>query len=195
MCADIKRLAPFAPSGVVALTGGAGGRKDDQARAIVVEGLREVAQAAGEDGIGIGLEPVRYPDGTSLVSTLAETADLIEQVGADNLGIAFDVWHHWDSPTVFADIAAFGHLITSVHIADWRDPPRGRMDRVLPGQGAIDLAGILTALESAGFSGWYELEVFSDGAYEDSILNLSERGMLARAWAGFSEAWAAARLP
>ncbi len=195
ICADIKRLVPFSPAGVVALTGGAGGRKHEEARAIVLESLRAVAQVANQDGIGLGVEPVRYPEGTSIVSTLAETAQLVEELAADNVGIAFDVWHHWDSPTVLADIAAFGHLITSVHIADWRNPPSGRMDRVLPGQGVIDLARILAALESAGFRGWYELEVFSDGTFEDSILKLDEREMLARGWAGFSRAWAAAGLP
>jgi sugar phosphate isomerase/epimerase len=36
------------------------------------------------------------------------------------------------------------------------------MDRVLPGDGTIDIAAMVRALEKGGFSGWWDLEVFSD---------------------------------
>jgi sugar phosphate isomerase/epimerase len=36
------------------------------------------------------------------------------------------------------------------------------MDRVLPGDGIIDLPPLLAALDEGGFTGWYDLEIFSD---------------------------------
>jgi sugar phosphate isomerase/epimerase len=194
MCSGIERLAAFSPSGVVALTGGGEGRSAGEARRIVVNGLREVAATAAKYGITIGLEPVRYPEGTSLVSTMSDTVALVQEVGEDNLRIAYDVWHFWDSPSLLPDITKFGNLMNSVHIADWRTPPRGKMDRVLPGEGVIDLPRILAGLEAAGFVGWYELEVFSDNNFSDSILQLDERELFRRAWTGFSDAWARAGL-
>jgi sugar phosphate isomerase/epimerase len=43
------------------------------------------------------------------------------------------------------------------------------LDRVLPGQGEIDLYSIFEALEDGGFRGWYDLEVFSGLDLPDSI--------------------------
>jgi sugar phosphate isomerase/epimerase len=191
MCAAIDRLSAFSPSGLVALTGGAD-RPASEARRIVVEGFREVGRTAAKYGLKVGIEPVRYPEGTSLVSTLREAAELVEEIGSDSVGITFDVWHHWDSPTLLADIQSLIDIVDSVQIADWRDPPRGKMDRVLPGEGPIDLARIVQTLEQGGYSGWYELEVFSDETFSDSILRLDERELLRRGLGGFERAWAEA---
>jgi sugar phosphate isomerase/epimerase len=164
------------------------------ARKMAVDGLRELAGIAQACGMDIELEPIRNPEGNSLVSSLRDTAELVADVDSNNVGIAYDVWHHWDSATAIEDIANFAELIRSVHIADWRIPPRGKMDRVLPGEGVIDLARMLAALEEGGFKGWYELEVFSDATYDDSILRIDQKEMLSRAWSGFLAAWSNAGL-
>jgi sugar phosphate isomerase/epimerase len=36
------------------------------------------------------------------------------------------------------------------------------MDRVLPGDGTIDMPSMIGALERGGFTGWWDLEIFSD---------------------------------
>ena len=40
---------------------------------------------------------------------------------------------------------------------DWRDPTRGWCDRVLPGDGTIDLRAVLRTLRQAGYDGWYDV--------------------------------------
>ena len=42
ICGSLHRLAPFAPSGLVCLTGTGEGRDADEARSIVVDGLRQL---------------------------------------------------------------------------------------------------------------------------------------------------------
>ena len=49
-----------------------------------------------------------------------------------------------------------------MHINDYRSPTRGFADRLLPGDGVADVAAILRALDRAGWTGYYDLEVFSD---------------------------------
>jgi sugar phosphate isomerase/epimerase len=49
---SLHRLAPFAPSGVVCLTGTGQGRDADEARAIVVDGLRQL----GAEAVSLGLK-------------------------------------------------------------------------------------------------------------------------------------------
>ena len=194
MCAEIVRLAPFSPSGIVALTGAGEGYARERAYHAAVEGLREVARCAARHRMQVSVEPVRYAEGTSLVTGLSDTVALLDDVACGNVGVCFDVWHHWDSPTLFRDLSSLGGRINSVHVADWRPSPCGRMDRALPGEGTIDLAAIIAGLEAAGFTGWYELEVFSDVRFGDSVLALPVQTLFDRGWAGFAAAWAHAGL-
>ena len=39
-------------------------------------------------------------------------------------------------------------------------------DRVFPGDGTADVAGILGAVDAGGYRGWYELEILSDDGRE-----------------------------
>jgi len=194
MCLGVERLARFSPSVILALTGGDDGRDPDDAWNLVVAGFREVARVAAEHEIAISIEPVRDPAGSSLFSSLADAARLVREIACDNVGIMFDTWHHWDSPTVLADIASYGGMINSVHVADWRNPPRGNLDRALPGDGIVDLPALLSTLENTGYTGWYDLEVFADREYADHALKLEERDLLQRGWSGFAAAWAKAGL-
>jgi sugar phosphate isomerase/epimerase len=186
--AGMRRLAPFEPTAFVCLTGPAGALGVEEARSLVVEGLREIAEEARRLGVPVGLEPMsaRFQEDWTLVTRLEEAAQLLEEAGADGVGITFDTWHLWDTPRLHEGIAAHAERIVCVHVADWREPTRGWCDRALPGEGAIDLGRILDALEEAGWKGFYELELFSDDGtfgndYEDSLWRLpapelAERG-------------------
>ena len=179
ICAGMRRLAPFEPTAFVCLTGPAGRLDEAEARRVVVEGLRTVASEAERLGIPVGVEPMsaRFRDDWTLITTLAETADLIDEAGSEMLGITFDTWHLWDTPDVEREIGRHADRILCVHVADWRVPTRGWCDRALPGEGAADLASIRTALDAAGWDGCYELEIFSDNGtfgdrYEDSLWDI-----------------------
>jgi sugar phosphate isomerase/epimerase len=78
--AGIRRLAPFEPSGLVCLTGPAGALGEEEARRVVVSGLREVADEAARVGIPVGLEPMSatFRDDWTTASTLAEAAELCD---------------------------------------------------------------------------------------------------------------------
>jgi len=194
--AGIRRLAPFGPSAVVCLTGPAGAFGKDEARRVVVEGLRAVAEEAGRAGLSVGLEPMsaRYRDDWTTVTTLAEAAELCDEVGAANVGITFDTWHLWDTPDVFAEIERHSDRIVAVHVNDWRKETRGWCDRVLPGDGVVDVPAILRALHDAGWRGAYELEVFSDdgtfgSAYSDSLWPEDPVELVRRGREAFRQQW------
>ena len=64
--------------------------------------------------------------------------------------VLFDVYHLHDTDNVLADTVKYGSRISpSVHICDWREETRNDFDRVLPGDGIIDLPGIFGALDAA----------------------------------------------
>ena len=192
LSAAIRRLAAFKPLAVMVLPGAPGDNPADTRR-IVVEGLKAAADTAGEAGVTLGLEPLRKSAG-SLVTTLPETIELIEDVGASNIQIILDTWHFWDLPDALANIRANVARVVGVQVNDWREPVRSWCDRVLPGDGKIDLPAIFSTLESAGYKGWYDVEVFSDNGlfgnrYPDSLWDLEAAELARRAVAQFRKVW------
>ena len=196
LCRSVHRLAAFAPSAVVCLTGPAGERDRDTARALAVDGLRIVAAEAERAGVRVALEPFQREgiENWSLVSTLGEAAELVAEIGSGAVGIQFDVWHLWNTPDLLDELERHFHLIAAVHVNDWREPTRGWADRVLPGDGAADLPAILGALDAAGWDGFYDLEIFSDNgafgsAYPDSLWELPPAELARRGREAFARCW------
>jgi sugar phosphate isomerase/epimerase len=194
LCASVRRLAAFEPVTLLCLTGPVGERDPQDARRIVVEGLREVARTAEEVGVRLALEPIHSSarDEFSLVDNIPDAAALVDEVGA-SLGLLFDTWHLWDTPNVLDHIRAEAHRFPAVHINDWRDPTRGWDDRALPGEGIMDLPAIFAALEDGGYDGWYDLEIFSSETYPDSLLKLDPVELVRRGREGFARAWESRR--
>ncbi len=197
LCAGIRRLAAFHPVTTMCLTGPRGTYEEADAREVVVEGLRRIARTAAEADVPVGIEPIHASarDLFTLVSTLPETVELIEDVGEPNLRIMFDTWHHWDAPNLLEEIRREAHrFVPAIHVSDWRDPTRGWSDRAIPGEGLIDLPGIFGALEAAGWDGWADVEIFSDDGtfetdYPDSLWRIEPRELVRRSKEGVGGAW------
>ena len=198
LCASIRRFAAFKPVGVMVLSGAPG---DDpvQDRRTVVEGLKAAADTAGEAGVELGFEAIRK-DAGSLISTLPEALGLLEDIGGPNIRIIFDTWHFWDLPGIVDDLRKYADRFICIQVNDRRQPPRSWADRLLPGDGALDLPAFFGALDAGGFKGWYDLEVFSDNgmwgdAYPDSLYNLKPTEVANRAVTGFRKEWDKRKAP
>jgi sugar phosphate isomerase/epimerase len=198
-CRSLERLAPFRPSSIVCLTGTGLGRDADDARATAVEGLATIGREAERLGLRIGLEPYQRIGGEdwTIVSSIPEAVELIRDAGdSPALGIQFDAWHLWNTPTLYDDIEREIDRFAGVHVADYRNPTRGWADRTLPGEGLADLPRILSTLDAAGWDGLYDIEIFSDdgtfGAeYPDSFWAAPAAETLARARTTFEQCWSA----
>jgi len=191
---SIKRFEPFGPSQFLTITGVADSMDASEQRQIVIDGYRRAGEAAAEIGALIGIEPMRNRPNDSLVATVAEAADLVAEIDTEGVGIVYDIWHHWDSPTLLEDIKSYVSLFTAVQLGDWPDRPNPGFDRAIPGEGVIQLDRIFGALESAGYSGWYDLELVADPLAEDSLLRLDRDEMLERSRTGLEAAWTKAGL-
>ena len=192
ICASLHRLAPFKPSGIVCLTGPG----DD--RETIVEGLRVIGDEAGRAGVRVGLEPTNRIGGEdwTAISSLPEAVDLLDEADRPALGIQFDTWHLWNTPTLLDDVERYVDRFVGVHVADWREPTRSWADRVLPGDGVADLRAILGALDGAGWDGYYDLEIFSDNgafgnAWPDSLWDVPAEELARRGREAFERVWEA----
>ena len=102
MRASLHRFARYGPDCVLCLTGAAGGRDETEARSLVVDGLRRLAAAADDAGVQLGLEPIHASqrDQLTLVTTIPEALELLDEAGLPDVGIMVDLWHLGDSPDV-----------------------------------------------------------------------------------------------
>lgn len=194
----IRRLSRFEPHTIFTITGPEGSFGAREAREMVVEALRELQAVAGESGVKLSLEPMReeHRSTWNLLGSMAETVDLIEEVGGE-LGIVYDMWHMWSTPDIIPMTERHGSLVTGVHVCDHREPTRSPMDRVLPGDGTIDIAALVRALEKGGFDGWWDLEIFSDDGrdgddFPDSIWKRPPRDWVAEGKRKFERIYDAA---
>jgi sugar phosphate isomerase/epimerase len=101
-----------------------------------------------------------------VVKSLRTAVDVARRSGADNVGVLFDPAHYHCTPTKFDQLnSANVPFIRHVHLDDMRDKP-GELshcndDRVLPGQGILDLRGIIARLEEHGYGGYFSIEMFN----------------------------------
>jgi sugar phosphate isomerase/epimerase len=201
MCRSVRGLAPFEPVSFVCVSGPIGDYEPEHARELVVDGLAKVARAAGDVGATVAIEPMHSSIAAdySWITTIAEAVALLDDIGEPNTGIMFDVWHLWDTPDLLAEIGRHAHRFVGVHVDDWREPTRNWCDRVMPGDGIADIAGIFGALDESGYEGWYELELFSDDGrfgndYEDSLWKLDPVELVRTGRERFEQAWRSRRL-
>ncbi len=126
---------------------------------------------ADDAGVRLGLEPVHASQRElySFLTSVPETLAFLEEVGRPSVGVMFDTYHLWDTPTVLEDVGATPRGSPASTSPTPRAIP-GRTDRVLPGDGGADLPRRLGAFERAGWDGFHDVEIFSDA---DRLLGLA----------------------
>ena len=100
---------------------------------------------------------------------MPEMLEFAKECGT-NVGLTLDSWHWHHAGATTADILAAGKdRIVVVHFNDAPNiaPEQIRDDqRLLPGEGVINLSGFLQALEKIGYSDSLSVEVFGRGLKE-----------------------------
>ena len=104
------------------------------------------------------------------IPDLAAAWALVQESRADNGGIVLDTWH-WGRAPVGPDLATLrevpGERIHVVQIDDASAEPQGNpyeetvTARLLPGDGAVDIVGVLRVLREIGARPHFAPEVFS----------------------------------
>lgn len=157
-CAAIgcqKMMVVLSPTGPV---------PKEEHRKIVRDRLAAISEVLQRSRLRLGLEFLGVqqfrmgraggPPPNPFMWTLSETAALAKDSGA-NIGVVLDVWHWHHSGSTIADILATEKdRIVHVHVSDAKpQPPEDVRDnqRVMPGEGSIDLVGFFQALKKIGY--------------------------------------------
>lgn len=163
----VDEAAALGAEMIVLVCGADPGQSLEVSRSQIQEGIEKVLPYAIDKGVKLAIEPLHpmYADTRSAVNTLEQANDMAESIGSDYVGIAADVYHLWWDPHLEKEIkrcGANGNLL-AFHICDWVSPTVDMLnDRGLMGEGCIPIQKIRGWVEEAGFSGFNEVEIFSD---------------------------------
>lgn len=126
---------------------------------------------ASAAGVMLAIEPLHpmYADSRSAINTLAQANDMVEEIGSSSVGVAVDVYHLWWDPSLEQEIKRCGKNgnLSAFHICDWKVPTLDMLnDRGLMGEGCIPVKKIRSWVEEAGFTGFNEVEIFSESYWK-----------------------------
>jgi sugar phosphate isomerase/epimerase len=146
------------------------------ARAMVEDRIAELLEYARTIRMPLALEPLHpmYAADRACVNTMAHALDVCERLDPDRsgmLGLAVDVYHTWWDRDWQAQVERAGQeRLLAFHVCDWLVPTTDLLnDRGMMGDGVIDIPRLRTAVEAQGFSGYVEVEIFSDRWWSMSI--------------------------
>lgn len=163
----IKQAAAVGAPSIVLVCGADGGQSLEKSREQIAEGIMRILPVAAQAGIKLSIEPLHpmYAGDRSAINTLCQANDLAEMINSEWVGVAVDVYHLWWDPTLRAEIqrCAANHHLFAFHVCDWNVPTTDFLnDRGLMGDGCIPVKQIRGWVEETGFSGYNEVEIFSD---------------------------------
>ncbi|MEO8410325.1 MAG: sugar phosphate isomerase/epimerase family protein [Propionivibrio sp.] len=134
-------------------------------RQLTAINIRRIADLGAEYGVRFQLEPVAW----SPIHSLAQSLELIDEVGRDNFGMVIDFWHLWyGGKTTPDDVARMDRKhIYNIHFGDGKKNPPGTVcDETdlrghYVGDGDIPVADWVDAVKASGYQGWWSYELVS----------------------------------
>ena len=139
------------------------------AQAQVEDGIAELLAYARTAKLPLAIEPLHpmFAADRACVNTTRQALDLCDRLDparTGGLGVAIDVYHVWWDFELMPQIERAGHdRILAFHVCDWLVPTTDMLnDRGMMGDGVIDIPRIRAAVEAQRFSGYVEVEIFSN---------------------------------
>lgn len=142
----------------------AGFAEGETARQTFAENLRYAAKAAAGDGITILIEPLNRHDAPGyFLTTTAQAAGLIAELGAPNLKLMFDCYHvQRTEGDVTTRLEALQPVIGHIQIA-------AAPDRAAPDHGELNYTYVFEEIRRLGWSAPIGAEYRPGGATQDSL--------------------------
>lgn len=112
--------------------------------------------------MSLAFEFVGYPNCS--VNTFGQAYEIVKAADRKNVGIVLDCFHFHAMGSRFEDLeAADAKKIFILHLDDSEDLPVGAArdnNRLMPGEGAVDLKRILSTLKRLGYDSMVSIELF-----------------------------------
>lgn len=142
--------------------------------------LVQIAQEAGKRGVRAALE---FQADSAFGNNLQTAAVLVAEVASPHLGICLDAFHWHVGPSKTEDLSYLtaGNLF-HVQLCDLADTPRELArdsQRILPGEGDINLFPLIDHLRRIDYCGCISIELMNPQLWQVPTLQLADAGMAA----------------
>ena len=164
--ASVDMAAALGTDVLTIVTGGTepGTKGVAETQKILAERVATLADYARDRGVNLALEPLNpmFGGNRTCIFTARDALAVCDAVGADNVGVAIDVYHVWWDVSLAETLARASGRVFGLHLCDWLENTTDMLlDRGMMGDGVADLRAIRTAVEGAGYQGTCEVEIFS----------------------------------
>lgn len=149
---------------LVVISGARAGHTKNYARRLLRDALVELGDAAAEENVQVAIQPMRTPFSAkwSFLNSIDATLDVLHRCNHAHVGMAFDVYQFGREAGICRRLKEIAPWLRTVAVSDAREFPRTEYDRCLPCEGTIPLVDIVQALEAAGYTGFYDLQILSE---------------------------------
>ncbi len=144
----------------------------------IAERYRDLLRIGREVGVKPTFEYISFFESTASLSQAWEVVRLADDPDAT---VIVDAFHSWNTGSTLDELRQIpAERISHYHIDDANPSiPAGQQtdpDRVMPGEGVIDLAAELRVLKAIGYQGWISLELFSPDLWQADPLQVAVDG-------------------
>jgi sugar phosphate isomerase/epimerase len=169
---------------LVVYSGARAGHTFSHARRLIYGALGELLPVAEELGVTLAVEPM-HPGCASewtFLTSLDDTLELLHAVGNPMVKMVLDTYHLGQDSGLIERIGEIAAQVAIVQLGDAAGPPSGEQNRCRLGEGIIPLKKIVAALKTAGYDGYYDVELLGE-----EIEMLDYQSLLQHAKEAFAE--------
>ena len=178
----LRTAAVIGAQSLLVYSGARAGHTCNHARRLFTDALRELAPLAAELNVLLAVEPMHAgcAGEFTFLTSVNDVLTLLEIVADSQVRLILDTYHLGWTPELIRCIPQFVEQVALVQLGDGRLPPSGEQARSLLGEGRIPLESIVDALATAGYNGYYDVELLGE-----EIETKDYRSLLAHAKAAF----------
>lgn len=173
----IKEAGIVGAKNVIVVGGSKNGHTTRHCRRLVVDALRELGDDATEAQTKLALMPMHpyFSKRWTFLNSLDLALEVIDEIARPHVCLAFDTYHLWQEPRLIERIPQIAALTGVVQVSDAESAPLSEDDRRLPGDGCIPLTSLIQAFQTAGFSGYFDIQVWSGNVWKSNYAHLIEQ--------------------
>lgn len=145
--------------------GGRNKHTNSHAYRLLESALSRMVPIAEDYGVKLSIEliPGFVESPWTFVHSFAQIDQLLDLFPAEQLGLVLDLYHVGLNQPTLDRLEQFSDRIDLVQVADRTDTSNSEENRLLPGEGNVDIAAWISKLDSMNFNGPIELELHGSG--------------------------------
>jgi sugar phosphate isomerase/epimerase len=160
----VRTAAALRTGTLVVYSGARAGHTFNHARRLIGGALKELLPLATELGVTLAVEPMHPGCATewTFLTTVDDVLNLLETAASPQVKMVFDTYHLGQMPGILDRIGQLAPHVAIVQLGDARQPPAGEQNRCRLGEGTVPLREMIAALKSAGYDGYYDVELLGE---------------------------------